>query len=172
MTQREQEPIFCTECQNEVKVEAARVLDGKILCPADLAKRPFLDRLRSRKLPQNYMRRSGKTFQGLFTSIAALMLVIGIAFIWKAQLSSGERPQGASGTTPAAGAANADEAARAAERSETALARVLASHEARQNVVSGVVMIVASALVAIAGMFAGDVIDLLLDVRDLQRSHR
>lgn len=126
MSEREHEAIFCSECQNEVKVESARVLDGKVLCRADLAKRSFFERLRARKLPQDYRRRSGKTFHGMMTSIAALMLVVGVAFIWK-----------------------------------------------KDDLASGVWMIMASVLVAIAGMFVSDVIDLLLDIRDqLRQQHR
>ncbi len=83
MPEREREPVFCSECQNEVKVEDARILDGKILCPVDLAKHSFFERLRARKLPQDYRRRSGKTFQSVLTSVAALLLVVGIAFIWQ-----------------------------------------------------------------------------------------
>jgi len=85
----EQKPVFCSECQQEVKVEDARVLDGQVLCPRDLAKRGFFARMRARKLPGS-QRWSGKTFQSMFTSIAALMLVVGIALVWKEeQLASG-----------------------------------------------------------------------------------
>ena len=84
MPEREREPIFCSECQNQItKVETARVLDGSILCPADLRKRSFIDRIRARKLPEDFTRRGGVLFRSFFTSLAALMLVVGVAFIWR-----------------------------------------------------------------------------------------
>jgi hypothetical protein len=82
MSEREVEPIFCTECQEEVNVNKARMLKGRILCPKDLAKLSFFDRLRARKLPEDASRRGGKAFQGMFTSLAALTFIVGIVFIW------------------------------------------------------------------------------------------
>ncbi len=83
MSQRESEPVFCSECQNEVDVSAARVLNGHVLCPADLGRRSMWERLRARKLPENEMRRGGGALRSFFLSLAALMLVVGVAFIWK-----------------------------------------------------------------------------------------
>jgi|GEM_PF-6122419 len=119
MSEREIEPIFCSECQNEMRVQDARTLDGKILCPADLAKHPLVDRMRARRLPEDYLRRGGAIFRSVFTSFAALMLVVGVAFIVK-----------------------------------------------KDQLATGVWMIVASVFVALTGVFVGDVVDLLLDIFD------
>ncbi|MHC4713256.1 MAG: hypothetical protein ACYTAN_08310 [Planctomycetota bacterium] len=160
MSQLESEPIFCSECQNEITVAKARMLGGRVLCPADLAKRSFLDRLRARRLPQDYRRRTGKVFQSLFASMAALMIVIGIVFIVKGDaVAPGAR-------MPAPGVNR--EGDTAANEGTTAAAPLW--EEDRTE--AGVVMIVAGALVAIGGMFAGDVIDLLLDIRYQQRQQR
>ena len=137
MSEHHAEPVFCSECQNEVAIEKARVLGGKVLCPTDLAKRSFLERLRARRLPQDYSRRSGRVFQSMMTSMAALILVLGIGFIIRALLAMGNIPEGQKWPVEA--------------------------------LLPGLLMILASALVAIAGMFAGDVIDLLMDIRDQQQ---
>ncbi len=159
MAQHENEPIFCSECQNEVAVQKARILDGRVLCPADLAKRPFLDRLRARKLPQDYRRRTGRVFQSLFASMAALMILIGVVFIIKKDVKRYGGPP-----RPVSAASTAERAAVEQAQAETTL-----WEEDRTE--AGIVMIVAGALVAIGGMFAGDVIDLLLDIR-YQQQHR
>ena len=83
MSERNSEPIFCSECQEEVKASNARMLDGKVLCKADLASKPFVARMRARKLAEDDKRWSGKGFQSAFTAIAALMLVVGVALIFK-----------------------------------------------------------------------------------------
>lgn len=122
MSERKAEPIFCSECQNEVDVHVARALDGEVLCRADLAKRPFLVKLRARKLPENHQRRSGRVFRSLFTSIAALMLVVGVVVNVRSE-----------------------------------------------NVAGGVSIIFASVFVAVFGMLAGDILDVLLDIFDQLR---
>ena len=99
MSQPESEPIFCTECQNEVKVEEARVLDGKVLCPADLAKKSLFAKMRARKLPQNYRRRSGRFFQRMVTSMAAFMLVVGGREAKEGTVAVRERQKGDVGTS-------------------------------------------------------------------------
>jgi sterol desaturase/sphingolipid hydroxylase (fatty acid hydroxylase superfamily) len=130
MSQREAEPVFCGECQNEVKVESARAVDGQVLCAADLRKRPFLQRLRARKLPENVMRRGGTVFKSFFTMLAALMLVVGVALIWS------EDPS-------------------------------------KHSLTAGVWMVMASMFVAFFGLFAGDAVDLLLDIfEQLRRLNR
>jgi hypothetical protein len=83
MSEREAEPIFCSECQEEVAVDKARIVNGRVLCPHDFAKLSFFQRLGGRKLPENAARRAGRWFYGMFTSLAALMFVVGVAFIWK-----------------------------------------------------------------------------------------
>lgn len=158
--ERELEPVFCGECQNSVGVSKARVLDGQVLCPKDLSKRSFFDRLRARKLPQNYKRRSGRTFRSLFTSIAALMLLVGIAFVWRAKQTP--LPIG-----PVEGAAAVEAAA-----DMTAPGPVLLSAPDKQYLVSGICMILAGVIVAISGMFVGDALDLLLDISDELRHSR
>ncbi len=90
MSHREAEPIFCSECQEEVAINKARLVNGRVYCQKDLAKLPLLARLRARKLPEDATRRGGKATLGMFTSLAALTLVIGVAFIWpwKGELES------------------------------------------------------------------------------------
>lgn len=122
MSEHQSEPIFCSECQNEVNVQEARVLDGKVLCRTDLTKRAFLAKLRARKLPENYQRRSGRLFRSLFTSIAALMLVVGVVLNVRSE-----------------------------------------------DVAGGVAIIFASGFVAVFGMLAGDLLDVLLDILDQLR---
>jgi len=151
--EREVEPVFCSECQNPVDVSKARMLDGLVLCPKDLAKRGLFDRIRARKLPENYRRRSGGTFRSLFTSIAALMLVVGIAFVWKAKA----QPQ-----APAGGPAAESSPMETAEAAEDSPALLSAPGE--YYLVSGISMMLAAVIVAISGTYAGDVLDLLLDI--------
>jgi len=83
MSERGVEPIFCSECQEEVSVDKAKIVNGRVLCPHDFAKLSFGQRLSGRKLPENAARRAGKWFSGMFTSLAALMFVVGVALIWK-----------------------------------------------------------------------------------------
>ena len=161
--EREVEPVFCSECQNPVDVSKARMLDGEVLCPKDLAKRPFFDRLRARKLPQNYKRRSGRTFQSLFTSIAALMLVVGIAFVWKAKGEPGV-------PKPPAAAGAAEAAATEPAPGDILLGTGDASSEYYR--VSGICMILAAVVLAISGTYAGDMLDLMLDISAELRHHR
>jgi hypothetical protein len=90
MTQRDAEPVFCSECQNEVKVESARMLDGHVLCPADLRKKPLFERMRARRLPEDARRRGGAVYKSFFTASAALMLVVGASLVWsKNDLAAG-----------------------------------------------------------------------------------
>lgn len=156
--EREVEPVFCSECQNPVDVSKARVLDGQVLCTKDLSKRSFFDRFRARKLPQNYKRRSGRTFRGLFTSIAALMLVVGIAFVWRAKQAPsavGPAPEGI-----------------AVEAAADMPAPSLLNAPGQYYLVSGICMILAAVIVAISGMFVGDALDLLLDISEELRHPR
>jgi hypothetical protein len=139
------EPIFCSECQNEVKPANARLLQGHVLCKADLAKRSSLERLRARRLPQDLTRRGGATFRSLFTSLAALMFVVGLPFVWRV----------ASVTFFGNQDATTVEAVR------------------RAYLAPGVAMMFGSALVAVFGLLAGDIVDLLLDILDqLRRANR
>ena len=154
------EPIFCTECQNEVKVEDARILDGRILCPADLGKKSFFDKVRARKLPQNYKRRSGRFFQSMFTSIAALMLVVGVV------VTVG----GVRGKRETAGPERAV-VAETPDVSAEQQARAIAEEakEDKETPVAGIMIIFAAVVTALFGVLAGDVVDLLLDVLDQLR---
>jgi len=149
MPQRDVEPVFCGECQNEVRVQDARMLDGQILCPVDLHKRPLFHRIRARKLPEDVHRRSGGTFRGFFTSLAALMLVVGVAFIWYHPSKSPSAPQGAKAGVASAPAQGAVQPA-----------------QVEGGVAVGVPLILASVFVAFFGLLAGDAIDLLLDMFD------
>ncbi len=161
--EREAEPVFCSECQNEVDVAKGRLVDGQVLCPADLAKRPFFDRLRARKLPENYKRRSGRTFQSLFTSIAALMLVVGIAFVWRAKTLPTPPPRT---LEPAAWEAVEG------ERPVTAPTPVVGI-PAQIYLIAGVCMLLGAIIIAVSGALAGDALDLLLDISAVaRRTHR
>lgn len=141
MSERETEPIFCSECQNEVKPANARFLHGHIICKADLAKRSFLERLRARRLPQDVTRRGGAAFRSLFTSLAALMFVVGIPFVWR--------------VVHVTFFSNQDVTTIEAVR--------------RAYLAPGVAMMFGSALVAVLGLLAGDIVDLLLDILDQLR---
>lgn len=145
MSERGIEPIFCSECQNEIKPENARLLHGQIVCKADLAKQPFVERLRARRLPQDVTRRGGASFRSLFTSLAALMFVVGVPFVARVV-----------GVTFFG---HSDQATEEAVR--------------RAYLAPGVAFMFASALVAVFGLLAGDVVDLLLDILDqLRRANR
>ena len=145
MPEREVEPVFCSECQNEVKVRDARILNGHILCPADMGKRSFFERMRARRLPDDARRRGGAVFRGFFTSLAALMFVVGIPFVWRVVQATffGNEP---------------DATIEAVRRAYLA---------------PGVALMFGSALIAVFGLLAGDIVDLLLDIFDqLKKSSR
>jgi len=145
MPERKAEPIFCSECQNEVELKDARILNGQVLCPADLSKRRFFERMRARKLPEDARRRGGAVFRSFFTSLAALMFVVGIPFIWR--------------VVKVTFFGNNDDATIEAVR--------------RAYLAPGVALMFSSALVAVFGLFAGDIVDLLLDIHDeLRRMNR
>jgi hypothetical protein len=160
MTERHAEPIFCSECQEEVRPENARILDGAILCRKDLASKGFFARLRARRLGETAHRRSGKVFTGFFTSLAMLMLVVGIAFAWKQDAPAGE------------GAAANTFVWRQGEATYQVSADVVFAAR-QQNLMVGVSLIIASIFTAFFGLFAGDTLDTLIDVfEQLRRSGR
>jgi hypothetical protein len=143
-----------------VRPESARILDGAVLCRKDLATKGFFARLRARRLGETAHRRSGKVFTGFFTSLAMLMLVVGVAFAWKQYTPAGE------------GAAANTFIWRQGDAPYQVSADVVFAAR-QQNLMVGVLLIVASIFTAFFALFAGDTLDVLIDVfEQLRRLNR
>ena len=157
MSERRAEPIFCSECQEEVRAENARLLDGAVLCRRDLATKGFFARLRARRLGETARRRGGKVFTGFFTSLAMLMLIVGIAFVWKQYAPATETG------APTMFVWNYGDV------DYQVSADVVFAADQR-NLVAGVSLIIASIFTGFFGLLAGDVMDTLIDIFEQLRA--